>query len=89
VGSCPLPGSSIRINDILDFSKIEAGKLEMENVEFNLNETLNSVANLSNVKAREKKDIEVLFLIDRDAPQYLMGDQAAQRQHHPLPAVVD
>ena len=34
------------INDILDFSKIEAGKLDMESVEFNLDDVLDNLANL-------------------------------------------
>jgi len=34
------------INDILDFSKIEAGKLDMESVEFNLDDVLDKLANL-------------------------------------------
>ena len=45
------------INDILDFSKIEAGKLDMESVEFNLDEVLDNLANLVTVKAQEKEDL--------------------------------
>ncbi len=49
------------INDILDFSKIEAGKLDMEAVDFNLDDVLDNLANLITVKAREKENLEVLF----------------------------
>ena len=62
------------INDILDFSKIEAGKLDMELVDFNLDEVLDNLANLITVKAREKKDLEVLFATDQDIPHFLVGD---------------
>lgn len=61
------------INDILDFSKIEAGKLEMESVPFKLQDTLDNLANLSVVKAREKK-LEILFSAARDIPEQLKGD---------------
>ncbi|MBF0528855.1 MAG: hybrid sensor histidine kinase/response regulator, partial [Deltaproteobacteria bacterium] len=49
------------INDILDFSKIEAGKLDIEEIDFNLGETLDNVANMITVKAQEKEGLEVLF----------------------------
>jgi len=62
------------INDILDFSKIEAGKLDMETVDFNINETLISVANMITVKAQEKENLEVLFRLDPKVPHYLKGD---------------
>ena len=61
------------INDILDFSKIEAGKLDMESVEFHLEEVLDNLANLVGLKAGEK-DLELLFDIDKDAPTGLIGD---------------
>ncbi len=61
------------INDILDFSKIEAGKLNMENINFNLEETLNSIFSLVMVKG-EEKDIELLFLPSNDLPTDLIGD---------------
>ena len=62
------------INDILDFSKIEAGKLDMEAVDFNLDDVLQNMTNLIMVKAQEKKDLEVLFDIDPAAPRRLVGD---------------
>ena len=62
------------INDILDFSKIEAGKLEMEEVEFDLSEALDNVANVITVKAQEKENLEVLFYLDTKVPNLLLGD---------------
>ncbi|HCY87421.1 MAG TPA: hypothetical protein DHV36_19970, partial [Desulfobacteraceae bacterium] len=62
------------INDILDFSKIEAGKLDIEEIDFNLSETLAHVADLVTVKAREKGGLEVLFRLDPKIPPFLVGD---------------
>ena len=62
------------INDILDFSKIEAGKLDMEAVDFNLDDVLDNLANLVTVKAQEKEDLEVLFATASDVPRFLVGD---------------
>ncbi len=62
------------INDILDFSKIEAGKLDIESVEFNLDQVLENLANLVTVKASEKENIEVLFNTAIEVPRFLIGD---------------
>ena len=62
------------INDILDFSKIEAGRLDMETIDFNLEEVLDNLANSVTVKAHEKKDLEVLFATAQDVPRFLVGD---------------
>jgi PAS domain S-box-containing protein len=62
------------INDILDFSKIEAGKLDMEAVDFNLEDVLDNLANLITVKTQEKKELEVLFFTAQDVPRFLIGD---------------
>jgi two-component system sensor histidine kinase/response regulator len=62
------------INDILDFSKIEAGKLDMESVDFNLDEVLDNLAGLISVKVREKEDLELLFATAPDVPRLLVGD---------------
>jgi PAS domain S-box-containing protein len=68
------------INDILDFSKIEAGKLDMEAVEFDLLETLDNVANVITVKAQEKENLEVLFYLDPQVPNFLVGDSLRLNQ---------
>jgi PAS domain S-box-containing protein len=61
------------INDILDFSKIEAGKLDMEAIDFSLDDVFDNVTNLIALKAQEK-DLELLIQNPRDLPQYLIGD---------------
>jgi len=61
------------INDILDFSKIEAGKLDVENIEFNLNTTLENVSNMISVKA-EEKGLELVFDIANNVPAMIKGD---------------
>ena len=61
------------INDILDYSKIEAGKLEIEHIEFTLDQVLQNVANLIAEKATAK-GLELLFDIDSLLPQRLVGD---------------
>jgi len=61
------------INDILDFSKIEAGKLDIEHVEFNLEDVLGNMADLVPAKAR-KKNLEILFSTAPDVPHSLVGD---------------
>jgi len=61
------------INDILDFSKIEAGKLDIENIEFNLEEVLENMADLMPAKARNKQ-LEVLFATSPNVPLSLIGD---------------
>jgi PAS domain S-box-containing protein len=61
------------INDILDLSKIEAGMMRFEHTVFNLDQTLQHLADLSAVKARER-GLELLFDFTPDVPKYLIGD---------------
>ncbi|MDT8445800.1 MAG: PAS domain S-box protein [bacterium] len=61
------------INDILDFSKIEAGRLDMEQVPFMLDEVVDNLATLNNIKAHEK-GLEFLIDVDPVLPHYLNGD---------------
>ncbi|ATX79417.1 Signal transduction histidine kinase [Mariprofundus aestuarium] len=61
------------INDILDFSKIEAGKLELSSETFDIDEVLNSVANITSIKAAEKK-LELVFHVKSEVPIRLVGD---------------
>ena len=61
------------INDILDFSKIEAGKLDMESVDFQLEDTLDNISTLVGIKTQEK-GLELLFKTDPSVPTALIGD---------------
>ena len=61
------------INDILDFSKIEAGKIDMEFIDFNLDEVLENLSSLMNVKAQEK-ELELIVHRNPDVPINLVGD---------------
>ena len=61
------------INDILDFSKIEAGKLELETVDFRLDDVINNIVSMVSEKAAEK-NIELLNRIANDVPCALIGD---------------
>ncbi len=61
------------INDILDFSKVEAGKLDLETVEFHLDDVMNNIINMISVKAAEK-NLALLSAISDDVPRNLVGD---------------
>ncbi|MDO8934251.1 MAG: response regulator [Rhodocyclaceae bacterium] len=67
------------INDILDFSKIEAGKLDLENIDFDLGNTLEQIADMLAVRAQEK-GLEFLSMIDAAVPRRLHGDPGRLRQ---------
>lgn len=61
------------INDILDFSKIEAGKLQLEQVDFQLDSILGDVANLVADRVFAN-GVELLFSVDEEVPSSLNGD---------------
>ena len=67
------------INDILDFSKVEAGKLDLENVDMDLRDTVQDVGRLLAVQAHAK-GLEITVLIDPALPDVLMGDAGRVRQ---------
>lgn len=61
------------INDILDFSKIEAGKLDIESVDFNLEDVMRGVTTVTSQKAYDK-GLEFLVDIPNTVPVDLIGD---------------
>jgi len=61
------------INDILDFSKIEADRLDLEVVEFDLDEVLTGVSTMVGARVFDK-GLELLFDVAADVPQRLAGD---------------
>ena len=67
------------INDILDFSKIEAGKLETEQLDFDLYQTVEDVVQLLATRAHAK-NLELACRIDERLPTALRGDPYRVRQ---------
>ncbi|WOT05533.1 response regulator [Shewanella youngdeokensis] len=61
------------INDILDFSKIEAGKLDLEQIDFNLNDSIDNLVHIISQKSQQK-EIELLVDIAPNLPVNLIGD---------------
>ncbi len=67
------------INDILDFSKIESGQIELEEINFNLNEKIQEIYKMMNLKAQEK-NLNLSFHVDEAIPPYLVGDPLRLKQ---------
>ena len=67
------------INDILDFSKVEAGKLELEELDVALRETIEDVARLLAIQAHAKH-LEITVQIDPRLPDFVKCDPGRIRQ---------
>ncbi|HEX8312920.1 MAG TPA: response regulator [Chthoniobacteraceae bacterium] len=61
------------INDILDFSKIEAGKLDLMIEHFDLRSSISTALKTMSVRA-DQKGLELVYEIQDDVPDALMGD---------------
>src|SRR4029079_11019487 len=60
------------INDVLDFSKIEAGKLDVESIDFNLDDVIDTASSFVVQKAADK-GLELVFDVAPDVPSGLIG----------------
>jgi CheY-like chemotaxis protein len=69
----------VLINDILDFSKVEAGKLEFEEIDFNLRESLGETMRALAVRTRGK-GLELSYDVHQDVPDGIIGDPGRLRQ---------
>ena len=67
------------VNDILDFSKVEAGKLDLEEVEFSLRDTLANTLKPLSLRAHQK-GLELAINVSPDVPDALIGDPVRLRQ---------
>jgi len=67
------------INDILDFSKIESDSMELEEEDFNLQSTIENILDIFGPRAA-KNNIELLYQLQQDVPQYIRGDDHRLRQ---------
>ena len=67
------------INDILDFSKIDAGKMDIESIDFRLDDVMESLSDMFSTKTAEK-EVEFVISIANDIPINLIGDPLRLRQ---------
>jgi PAS domain S-box-containing protein len=67
------------IEDILDLSRIEAGRLEIERVDFDLDDLLAELSDVVGVRAGQK-NLEVLFSAAPEVPRSLRGDPVRLKQ---------
>jgi PAS domain S-box-containing protein len=67
------------INDILDFSKIEAGKVDLETVDFDVRDTVETTLKTMGVRAHQK-GLDLLCDADPEVPDAVSGDSSRLRQ---------
>jgi signal transduction histidine kinase/CheY-like chemotaxis protein len=67
------------INDILDFSKIEAGKIDLEAIDFNIRDCLETSLKTLALRADEK-GLELLCEVAPEVPEIVRGDAGRLRQ---------
>ena len=67
------------INDILDFSKIEAGKVDMEAVDFNVYDFMETTTKTMALRADEK-GLELLCEVGPEVPEIVRADSGRLRQ---------
>ena len=61
------------IDDILDISKIEAGKIDIQSIEFSLDQVIQTVTTVVASKAASR-NLELVFDLDPALPPILVGD---------------
>jgi CheY-like chemotaxis protein len=67
------------INDILDFSKIESGQVELENIAFNLTDTLNETITIFRPRLLGSQ-VKMELKQSQTVPKYVKGDQVRLKQ---------
>jgi signal transduction histidine kinase/CheY-like chemotaxis protein len=67
------------INDILDYSKIEAGKMQLEDVEFDLDELVENCIQLFGATSGKRR-VELFGGLEKSVPAKVKGDPTRMRQ---------
>lgn len=67
------------INDILDFSKIESGQVDLENIAFNLTDTLNETITIFRPRLIGS-EVKMELKQSQTVPKYVKGDQVRLKQ---------
>ncbi|CAN1210003.1 histidine kinase [Tumidithrix helvetica PCC 7403] len=67
------------INEILDFSKLEAGEMQLEVLDFEIESSIEEIADIL-AKPAQSKGLELATFIHPDVPKFLQGDISRLRQ---------
>ena len=67
------------LNDVLDFSKIEARRMELAPVDFDLGESMATLATTMTMNAGDK-ELELAIVVNPDVPNLLHGDSLRLQQ---------
>ena len=67
------------IDDILDFSKIEAGQMDIGQIDFDLRDVVESIADMLSIQANEKH-IELTCYVNPELNTHVTGDDKRLRQ---------
>ncbi|MBN1933650.1 MAG: PAS domain S-box protein [Anaerolineae bacterium] len=67
------------INEVLDVSKIEAGQLELDQIDFDLNEVFEDLTHTVAFRAAQK-GLELVFDLPLNTPSFLRGDPVRLHQ---------
>ena len=62
------------INEILDFSKMETGSLTLEQIEFNVHDTIRTTVTHLVPRFEQKPEVELCWDIGPDVPEKVIGD---------------
>jgi len=67
------------INDILDFSKIESGKMDIEEEDFDLRQSVEEIMDMFSQKAAEQH-LDLIYQVDFNLPRFVTGDSLRLKQ---------
>jgi signal transduction histidine kinase/CHASE2 domain-containing sensor protein/CheY-like chemotaxis protein len=67
------------INEILDFSKLESGEMQLESIEFDLNDLIEQVVEILANHAHSK-NLNLSYWIDSNTPRLVKGDPTRLQQ---------
>lgn len=67
------------INDVLDFAKAESGKLELESIEIDVRDLVESVTDLMG-KSAQRRGLRLTYNVTDDVPRRVRGDSIRLRQ---------
>lgn len=67
------------VNNILDISKLESGKMEIQNINFSIPDTLNNITSLFSVISKNK-ELYLNCFVDEKIPPFVFGDYLKLQQ---------